>query len=43
MFIGLLIMVFLSVIYNEFKIKDVKRSKNPVVASAFEGIMTPRD
>jgi hypothetical protein len=35
LFICLLVMVFMSVIYSEFKIKNIKRSKNSVIASAF--------
>jgi hypothetical protein len=43
LFIALLVLAFLSVIYRESKVKDIKRTKNQVIASAFEGILTHRD
>lgn len=41
--IALLVLAFMTVVYSQLRIKDIKKTKNQVVASAFEGILTHRD
>ena len=43
LFIALIVLAFMTVVYSQFKIKDIKKTKNQVIASAFEGILTHRD
>lgn len=43
LFIGLIVLIVLSLFKDEFKVKDIKKSRNSVIVSAFEGVLTPRD